>query len=97
MKTLRRESRFESDSVEGGSSAPIKVSLGEAATTRLGGGVHALPALLTIGELSELLKLSEKTIRRMITARRLPCVRLGRQLRFVPGDVFRWLEARKEG
>ena len=97
MKTLRRDSRFESDGVEGGSPAPTKVSLGEATTMRPGGVVHALPALLTIGELSDLLKLSEKTIRRMIAAGRLPCVRLGRQLRFLPGDVFRWLEARKEG
>jgi excisionase family DNA binding protein len=53
--------------------------------------------LLTLPELAERLQLSEKTIRRMIAGGRLPCVRLGRQLRFLPGDVFRWLAARKEG
>jgi excisionase family DNA binding protein len=52
--------------------------------------------LLTLPELAEQLQLSEKTLRRMIASGRLPCVRLGRQLRFLPGDVFRWLEARKE-
>lgn len=52
--------------------------------------------LLTLPELARLLQLSETTVRRLVGARRLPCVRLGRQLRFQPGDVSRWLEARKE-
>lgn len=55
------------------------------------------PALLTLEELSRALRVNPRTIRRMVAARRIPCVRLGRRLRFVPGDVFRWLEARKEG
>lgn len=53
--------------------------------------------LLTITQVAELLSVSGKTVRRMVVARRIPCVRIGRQIRFVPGDVFRWLEARKEG
>jgi excisionase family DNA binding protein len=57
----------------------------------------AFPALLTLEELSLALRVNPRTIRRMVAARRIPCVRLGRRLRFVPGDVFRWLEARKEG
>lgn len=56
-----------------------------------------LQPLLTITELSERLAISERTIRRMVGRGRLPCVRLGRQLRFIPGDVLRWLAARKEG
>ena len=56
-----------------------------------------LERLLTLPELAERLQLSEKTIRRMVATGRLPCVRLGRQLRFLPGDVFRWLAARREG
>ncbi len=59
-------------------------------------GVGLAP-LLTIRGLAELLGISEKTVRRMVAARRVPCVRFGRQIRFLPGDVFRWLEARKEG
>jgi excisionase family DNA binding protein len=56
-----------------------------------------LPELLTVPQLAELLQTSEKTVRRMVSSRRMPCVRFGRQIRFVRGDVFRWLEARKEG
>lgn len=56
-----------------------------------------LEQLLTIPELAERLCLSDKTIRRMVVREHMPCVRLGRQLRFAPGDVLRWLAARKEG
>jgi excisionase family DNA binding protein len=56
-----------------------------------------LAPLLTIRGLADLLGTSEKTVRRMVCAGRIPCVRFGRQIRFLPGDVFRWLEARKEG
>ena len=72
----------------------------EAITNGHGGhrnGNGAVEHLLTLPELTERLQLSEKTIRRMIAGGRMPCVRLGRQLRFLPGDVFRWLAARKEG
>ncbi len=58
---------------------------------------RAVEQLLTLHELAHMLQLSEKTIRRMVNARRVPCVRLGRSVRFVPGDVLRWLSARKEG
>jgi excisionase family DNA binding protein len=56
-----------------------------------------LRPLLTLPEVADLLRVSEKTIRRLVAARGIPCLRLGRQLRFVPGDVHRWLAARKEG
>lgn len=56
-----------------------------------------LKPLLTLPEVAELLRLSSRTIRRLVARQRIPCVRLGRQLRFVPGDVLRWLAARKEG
>jgi excisionase family DNA binding protein len=58
---------------------------------------HALPQLLTLTEVATLLKLNERTIRRMISTRRLPCVRIGRQLRFDPEALSRWLQAREEG
>jgi excisionase family DNA binding protein len=57
---------------------------------------EALQRLLTIVEVADHLRLSEKTLRRLIARGRIPCVRIGRQIRFLPGDVFRWLEARKE-
>lgn len=57
----------------------------------------ALSPLLTIHEVAAALQISERTIRRMIADRRLPCVRIGRQLRFAPGALSRWLQAREEG
>jgi excisionase family DNA binding protein len=52
--------------------------------------------LLTIREVAEFLHLDEKTVRRWAAQGRIPCVRLGRALRFERGDVFRWVSARKE-
>ena len=52
--------------------------------------------LLTITDVARLLRTSEKTVRRMITARRIPCLRIGRQIRFLPSDVSGWLAARRE-
>jgi len=57
--------------------------------------VCAFP-LLTLDELASHLRLSQRTIRRLVAARRLPCVRIGRQLRFDPADVFRFVSARKD-
>lgn len=54
------------------------------------------PRLMTLPEVARMLQLSDKTVRRLVAARRIPCVRLGRQIRFVPSEVFRWVEARKE-
>ncbi len=52
--------------------------------------------LLTARELAQRWSVSEKTLRRWMAAERLPCVRVGRLVRFDPGDVSRWLSARKE-
>jgi excisionase family DNA binding protein len=46
---------------------------------------------------AELLKLSKKSVQRLVSRGSLPCYHIGRLVRFAPGDVFRWLEARKEG
>jgi len=53
--------------------------------------------MLSIAEVARLLKLSAKSVRRLVARGSLPCYRIGRLVRFAPGDVFRWLEARKEG
>ena len=52
--------------------------------------------LLRLKEAAQLVGVSEKTLHRYIRERDFPCFRIGRVLRFSPGDVFRWLEARKE-
>jgi excisionase family DNA binding protein len=56
-----------------------------------------LAALLTLAEVAALLRINERTIRRMVATRRLPCVRIGRQIRFTPEALSRWLRAREEG
>jgi len=55
-----------------------------------------LPHLLTLAEVAEMLSVSQKTVRRLVAGRKLPCIRLGRVLRFQPADLFRFVEARKE-
>ena len=52
--------------------------------------------LLTAAELARRWAVSVKTLRRWMTAEGLPSVRVGRLVRFEPGDVSRWLSARKE-
>lgn len=52
--------------------------------------------MMSIEDVSRFLNLSEKSVRRLVSRGRLPCYRIGRLVRFMPGDVFRWLEARKE-
>lgn len=55
-----------------------------------------LQPLLTLGEVAEILNVSPKTVRRLVARRGIPCVRLGRMVRFRPQDVFAWLNARRE-
>lgn len=57
----------------------------------------ALPKLLTVRELAQVLGIHEKTVYDWVAKGQLPCVRLGNRLRFLPSDVSRWLQARKEG
>jgi len=52
--------------------------------------------LLTIEQVAAYLNVSPKTVRRCLR-RGLPHVRVGACVRFVPGDVARWVEGRKEG
>jgi excisionase family DNA binding protein len=54
-----------------------------------------IESLLTTAELADLLKVSQKQIRRYMDQESLPCIRLGRLVRFSPADVARWLEARR--
>lgn len=53
------------------------------------------PPLLTISEVAAFLSVSPKTVRRL-TGRGLPCVRIGRVVRFRQADLLRFVEARKE-
>ena len=53
------------------------------------------PRLLTLPEVAVFLSVSPKTVRRL-GSRCLPCVRLGRVVRFRQADLLRFVEARKE-
>jgi len=52
--------------------------------------------LLTPREAAALFGVSLRTIRRLVGAGELRCVRVGRLVRFHPGDVSRWLSAHTE-
>ena len=53
------------------------------------------PRLLTLHEVAAILAVSPRTVRRLL-GRGLPCVRLGRVVRFRAADLLRFVEARKE-
>lgn len=51
--------------------------------------------LLTIDEVAEVLRISVRTMRRLVACRSLPFIRVGRLVRFRPEDVRRFLEGRR--
>jgi len=53
--------------------------------------------LWTVREFARFLHVHEKTIYDWVSRGEVPCIRLGNRLRFLPSDVSRWLQARKEG
>ena len=58
--------------------------------------VHSRPALPTVAEVAERLRVSEKTVRRLIAAGLLPAVRLGgprTAIRVAADELERWLYA----
>ncbi|MCX6574892.1 MAG: helix-turn-helix domain-containing protein [Candidatus Aminicenantes bacterium] len=54
-------------------------------------GNNSMPLLATIEDLSELLQVSESTIHRLIKAG-LPCIKVGRLLRFKVDRVEKYLD-----
>lgn len=53
--------------------------------------------LIGFEEVAELMSIPESTIRRMVTAKRIPCVKLGKHVRFDPEDIEAWIERNKVG
>jgi excisionase family DNA binding protein len=51
---------------------------------------------LTIEELADLLKISTRTLHRIIKRRELPVIRIGRQLRFRRESVDEWLQSQTQ-
>lgn len=57
----------------------------------------SIPAgLWTPREAAAFLRVSERTLRREVAAKRLRCVHIGRRVLFDPADVSRFVAARKE-
>jgi len=54
-----------------------------------------LNRLMGVEEVAELTSIPESTVRRMVTKGRIPCVRLGKHVRFDPEDVAEWIEGNK--
>jgi excisionase family DNA binding protein len=73
-----------------GATAP---SQARAAPRPGGGETKALGALLlTTREAAKALKISERTLWTFTTQREIPCVRIGRSVRYSPKDLERWIE-----
>jgi excisionase family DNA binding protein len=56
-----------------------------------------LPRLLTIDQLAEHLGVTPRHVRRLIAERRVPFLKVGRLVRFDPGDIASWLHATRFG
>ena len=54
------------------------------------------PKLLSIGDVADILQVSDKTIRRWIERGELPIHRLGRQIRISADDLATFVRARRE-
>lgn len=55
---------------------------------------NKLPRLITVEEVAAMLQLEPRTIYNMVSQRRIPFRRAGRQLRFDPREIDEWT---KEG
>ena len=53
--------------------------------------------LLEASEVAELLSVPESWVRETTRAGQMPVVRLGRYVRYDPGDLLAWLESLKSG
>lgn len=54
-----------------------------------------LEALLTVGQLAELLGTSPTYVYRLVSERRIPFVKWGHYVRFQPSDIAAWLDANR--
>ena len=51
----------------------------------------ALPRLLTIDQLAQLLNVNARHVRRLVAERRVPFLKVGRFIRFNPTEIIAWL------
>jgi len=53
-----------------------------------------LPKLLSIQDVSEVLNLAPITLYKLVSAKRIPFVKLGSRVLFVPEQIAAWIEER---
>ena len=53
-------------------------------------------AIMTIGEVADYLKVTERTIYRLLSAKRLPGFKVGGSWRFKMVDIDRWIKIQSE-
>ena len=58
---------------------------------------RVLTELIDLEEVARRLSTSPRHIRRTVFERRIPYVKVGRFVRFVPDDLARWLDEQKAG
>ena len=58
-----------------------------------GGAVPTRRGPLTLGEAAEYLNVNERYMRRLVSERRIPYLKVGRLLRFSPADLDAFIEA----
>jgi len=56
------------------------------------GGSYALPNVMTVPELAEFLRVSEKSIYALISSKRIPHIRVLNRVRFLRADVLRYVQ-----
>ena len=72
--------------------APVAGARVQPGRTRAGPGSE-VPHLLDLRAVATRLSLSERHVRRLVEERRIPYLKVGRLLRFDPGEIAEWLDA----
>jgi excisionase family DNA binding protein len=52
-------------------------------------------AILDIEELSERLKVPKSTIYKWAREKKIPCLKLGKHIRFIESDIDQWLKSKE--
>ena len=53
--------------------------------------ISTIPQLLTIDQLAGRLGITERHVRRLVAEKRIPYLKVGRFVRFDPGEITKWL------
>jgi len=92
--TVRREPRGAES--EGNPPQAVRQHVSETKPPKAVSG-RVLTELLDLEEVARRLSTSPRHIRRMVFERRIPFVKVGRFVRFVPDDLARWLDEQRVG